>query len=151
VLEPPLTQQLMLLQCAAFVAMFHRLTGSARPDFNLEALQPLPIGSPSAEAIEELFSDASEGRRLQAAGKALCYLQGGGDAEALIAMARHHVVYGAGEPHDYKLPEAVLDSYAQLSDPAWRRRFLSAGMVQVKARAGRPGPLVAEVLELLKA
>jgi hypothetical protein len=145
------TQQLMLLQGAAVIAMFCRLTGVTRPEFSLEALEPLPFDGSSAEAIEELFVDASPGGRVRKAGKILGYLRRGGDSEALIAKARRHFVYGADEPHDYKLPEAALDNYAHLSDAGWRSRFLSANVVHFKARAERPGPVVAEVLELLQA
>jgi hypothetical protein len=144
------TQQLMLLQCAAFTAMFRQLTGTTGADFRLEALKALPLKGPSAGAIDELFSDVSAGRRLEAAGKALGYLQSGGDDEALIAMARHNCVYIADEPHDYKFSEAVFDSYSHLSDAAWRSRFLSANMVHFKARAKQPGPVVAEMMELLR-
>jgi hypothetical protein len=145
------TQQLLLLQCASFIAMFRRQTEASERGFNLEGLQPTPLEGPRGDAIEELFSDAAAGRRLRAAGKALGYLQSGGDVEALIAKARHHVVYGADEPHDYKFPEAVLDNYSHLSDPAWRHRFLSASLVQFKTGAHHPGPVVGEMLELLKA
>jgi hypothetical protein len=144
------TQQLMLLQCAAFIALFCRFTEARASDFNLEALQPLPLHGPSNEAIDELYADVSAGRRLQAAGKALGYLDGGGDPEALIARTRHHFVYYADEPHDYKFPEAVFENYAQLSNASWRRRFLSAGMAHFKAPAEHPSPLVQETLELLR-
>jgi hypothetical protein len=143
------TQQLLLLQCAAFMALFRQYTGATATDFNLEALQPLPLHRPTAEAMDELYAEVAAGRRLRAAGKALAYLQSDGDPEALIARARHHCVYYADEPHDYKYPEAVFDSYAQFSDAAWRRRFLSAGMAYFKAPAQRPGPVVQEALELM--
>jgi hypothetical protein len=145
------TQQQLLLQCAAFIALFRNYTRASASDFNLEALQPLPLHRPGAGAIDELFADVSAGRRLEAAGKALAYLQGGGDPEALIGTARHHFVYYADEPHDYKFPEAVFDNYLQLSDAAWRRRFLSAGMAHFKAPAQHPVPIVQETLELLQA
>jgi hypothetical protein len=145
------TQRLVLLQCAAFIAMFRQLTDATRPDFSLESLQRLPLDGPSIDAIDELFRDVSAGRRLQAAGKALGYLQSGGDGEALIARARHNCVYGADEPHDYKFSEAVFDNYSHLSDSAWRCRFLSANMAHFKSRAEQPGPVVAEMLELLQA
>ena len=74
----------------------------------------------------------------------------GGDAEALIASARHHLVYHADEAHDYKFSEAVFDNYSHLSDSAWRCRFLSAGMAYFKAPARRPGPVVEEIRELLQ-
>ncbi|HWX33694.1 MAG TPA: hypothetical protein VNZ53_40485 [Steroidobacteraceae bacterium] len=145
------TQQLTLLQCAAFIAMFRKLVNTTRPDINLEALQPLPLDGTAVEAIDEIFAEVSAGRRLHAARKSLSYLQTGGDAEALIAKARHHLVYNADEPHDYKFSEAVFDSYAQLANSAWRNRFLCAGMAYFKAPAKRPGPVVEQMLERLKA
>jgi len=145
------TQQLMLLQCAAFIAMFCKQVDATQADLSLEALQPLPLEHTSGEAIAEIFSDVSAGHRLQAARKSLGYLQNGGDAAALIANARHHLVYNAEEAHDYKFSEAVFDNYSQLSDSAWRQRFLSAGMAYFKAPAKRPGPVVEEIRELLRA
>jgi hypothetical protein len=144
------TQQLMVLQCAAFIALFRQYTGASASDFNLEALQPLPLHRPGVDAIDEIYADVSAGRRLQAAGKALGYLQSGADPEALIAKTRHHFVYHADEPHDYKFPEAVFENYSHLSDVAWRRRFLSAGMAHFKAPAQHPSPVVRETLELLQ-
>ena len=88
---------------------------------------------------------------MQTARKSLGYLQNGGDAEALIANGRHHLVYNADEAHDYKFAEAVFDNYSHLSDSAWRCRFLSAGMTYFKAPARRPGPVVEEIMELLQA
>jgi hypothetical protein len=145
------TQQLTLLQCAAFIAMFCKLVSATQPDISLEALQPLPLDSTAVDAIDEIFADVSAGRRLQAARKSLSYLQTGGDAEALIAKARHHLVYNADEPHHYKFSEAVFDSYAHLANSDWRCRFLSAGMAYFKAPARRPGPVVEQMLERLKA
>jgi hypothetical protein len=144
------TQQLLLLQCAAFIAMFRGFTGVSVSDFNLEALQPLPVHGPSKEALDEIYADLSAGHREQAAGKALGYLEGEGNPESLIAQTRQQVVYYADEPHDYKFPEAVFDTYAQFSDALWRRRFLSAGMAYYKAPAQHPVPLIQETLELLR-
>lgn len=145
------TQQLTLLQCAAFIAMFRKLVRTTQPDSSLEALQPLPLDGSAVDAIEEVFADVAAGRRFRAARKTLGYLQSGGDAEAIIAKARHHVVYNADEPHDYKFSEAVFDSFAHLSDSAWRCHFLSAGMAYFKAPAKWPGPVVEQILERLKA
>jgi hypothetical protein len=145
------TQQMSLLQCAAFIAMFRKILGAAQPDPGLEALQPLPLRGTAGSAIDEIFTDVSAGERLQAARKSLGYLRSGGDAEALIATARHHCVHYADEPHDYKFAEAVFDSFAHLSDPAWRSRFLSAGMAHFKAPARRLAPVVEEMLQRLGA
>ncbi len=146
------TRQLMLLQCAAFVAMFRRLANASAADFNLEELQPLPLQrTASAAAADEIFSDLAGGDRLQAVRKTLGYLHGGGDADGLIATARHHLVHGADEAHDYKFAEAVLDSYSQFPDSAWGRRFLSAAMAYFKAPTRQSAPIVRETIELLRA
>jgi hypothetical protein len=144
------TQQLLLLQCAAFMALFRTLTDPAPSDLDLEALHPLSPARMGVDAIGEIFSDLSAGDRWQAARKSLGYLQDGGDAEALINSARHHLVYHASEAHDYKFSEAVFDTYAHLSDSAGRRRYLSAGMAYFKAPGKRPAPIIEETLKLLR-
>lgn len=143
------TRQLALLQCAAFVAMFRQMTGARAADLNLTTLRPLQIEHAGEDAIAEVFSELSAGRRLQAAGKCLSYLQNGGDADRVIATARHQVVYGAQEAHDYKFAEAMFDNYAHFQDPPWRVRFLSAGMAYFKPPARRPGGVIEEARELL--
>lgn len=144
------TQQLALLQCASFIPMFREMTQAKDTDINLQKLQPLPLEHHGADPLEEIFSALAGEHRLQAARKSLAYLNNGGDASKLIASARHHVVYGAQEAHDYKFAEAVFDSCAQFQDPSWRSRFLSAGMAYFKQPTARPAPIVTETLKLLR-
>jgi hypothetical protein len=143
-------RQLTLLQCAAFIAMFRSLGGATLPGFSLDALEPQPLDHRGADAVEEIGSEVTAGRRLQAAGKALGYLEGGGDAEALITKTRQYLVNNAAEPHDYKFTEAMIDNRSHFADSAWRRRFLSVGVAQCKVAAERPSPIVAEMRELLR-
>jgi hypothetical protein len=145
------TCRLMLLQCASFVAMFRQMTGATAADLDLSALQPLPLDRAGGDrdALGEVFSGLSSGQRLQAARKCLGYLQTGGDPEQVIALARHHVVYGAEEAHDYKFAEAVFDTGSRFADSPWRSRFLSAGMAYFKAPAHRPQAVVDQARELL--
>ena len=145
------TQQLSLLQCAAFIAMFRNFVGATRSDVSLAALEPLPMDGAAVDAIDEIFAEVSAGRRMQAVRKSLGYLQSGNSAEALIAGVRQHVVYYADEPHDYKYAEAMFDAYTHLTDPAWRSRFLSAGMAYFKAPAKQRRPLVEQMLQRLSA
>jgi hypothetical protein len=65
----------MLLQCAAFIAMFRTQVNAAQPDFSLDALQSLPIDATGVDAIAEIFADVSAGDRLEAADKCLGYLR----------------------------------------------------------------------------
>lgn len=146
------TQQLALLQCAAFVAMFRQMTNTGESQFNLQKLEPQPLeGHSASQALEEIFSDLAARRRMQAARKSLGYLRSGGDADSLIATARRHLVYGAVEAHDYKFAEAVFDNYSQFPQAAWRAGFLSAAMAYFKAPTRRPVPIVDETIELLRA
>jgi hypothetical protein len=142
------TEQLALLQCAAYLAMVRELTGASATSFELDTLPPHPL-APNAASIDALYADVSAGRRLEAGSKVLGYLQGGGDPTALITRARHHVVYYAEEPHDYKFPEAVFDNYAQLPDGEWRQRFLSINVAHFTAPAPQPSDIVRETLERL--
>ena len=144
------TQQLLLLQCAAFTAMFRGMTHAMEKDINLRKLEPLPPERKDVDPLDEIFSDLSRGRRMDAARKSLSYLRTGGDANNLIATARRHLVYGAEEAHDYKFAEAVFDTYAQFPDPTWGASFLSAGMAYFKAPGQHPVPIVAETLKLLQ-
>jgi hypothetical protein len=146
------TQQLALLQCAAFVALFREMTNTGEQAVDLQKLQTQPLErGAQQQPIEEIFSDVSIQHRMQAAGKSLGYLRNGGDSASLIAAARHHLVYGAVEAHDYKFTEAVLDNYDQFPQSEdWRSRFLSAGMAYFKAPTRAPVPVVSETLERLK-
>jgi hypothetical protein len=147
------TQQLALLQCAAFVAMFRGMTNTAATAVNLTQLEAQPLERQAKQQpVEAIFADLSIRQRLLATRKSLGYLRDGGDADSLIAAARHHLVYGAVEAHDYKFAEAVFDNYAQFPDAEdWRTRFLSAGMAYFRAPAQHPVPIVAETLALLTA
>lgn len=142
-------QQLALLQCAAFIAMFRQITHTAETAVNLQTLEPLALEH-AGDPLEEIFSDVASGQRGAAMRKSLGYLRSGGDADRLIARARHHLVYGAREAHDYKLAEALFDNLAQLPDPLWRSRYLSAGIAYFKAPTPQPVPIVAETLKLLE-
>jgi hypothetical protein len=144
-------QKLTLLQCAAFIAMFREMTQTIETDCILQKLDPLPLEHRSADPLEEIFSELSGGRRLQAARKSVGYLRNGGNADDLISTARHHLVYGAEEAHDYKFAQAVFENYAQLPDPASRARLLSAGMAYFKAPTPRPVPIVEEASKLFQA
>jgi hypothetical protein len=153
------TQQLTLLQCAAFVTMFREDTGAHVNEFRLavelatepaHSAQAAPA-APRGATIAEILARIERDERRSAAHSTLRFLQSGGNDAALIAALRQQVVAQAREPHDYKYAEAVFDTYAHMPDEPWRRRFLSAGMALFKASAQGPTPLIAETRELLAA
>jgi hypothetical protein len=147
--EDEQTQQLALLQAAAFIAMFRGMVRATEKDVDLGRLEPLT--GTGADPLEEIFADLAAGHRRQAMRKSLGFLTRGGDADRLISQARHHVIRGAEEPHDYKLAEAVFDTAGQFPDPLWRSRYLAAGMAYFKAPAPHPVPVVEQTLRLLSA
>jgi len=148
--EDERTRQLMLLQCAAFIPMFRSFVGGTHPNLRIDGLQPLVPAGKGPESVEEIFSELSIDR-LRGASKTLGYLLDGGDAQQLLARARHYLVRHASDAHDYKFTEGVFEDYSQIADPAWRHRHLSAAMVYFKGPASRAHPVVAQAIELLDA
>jgi hypothetical protein len=144
------TRQLAMLQCGAFVALFGRLVGGARADLRIDALEPLPLEGAPHEALDEIFSGVP-GRRLDAARRTLAYLQGGGDADAWVARARHHLAHNVTESHDYKFAEAAFENAAHVGDAAWSARLLAASMTYLRGPVPvRPSPAIAEAVALLR-
>jgi len=144
------TRQLVLLQCAAFVAMFSRIVDDARAELRLEAIEPLAHTGTPGEALDEIFSDLP-GKRLDASRRTLAWLLAGGDASALIARARHHLAHDAAGSHDYKFAEAAFENAAHVGDAAWQARLLAAAMAYLPGPAPvRPSSAVAEALALLR-
>ena len=45
------------------------------------------------------------------------------------------------DPHDYKFSVAALEDYYHVS-PAWRDRFLAAGVLQLRGSGGKDNSLV---------
>jgi len=145
------TQQLALLQCAAYMAMFREFTRVSASTVNLPKLEPLPLSHAGSDPVEEIFADLAAGQRMPAIRKSLGYLSGGGDTHRLIATVRHHLVRAGQESHDYKLAEAVFENQAQVADPQARARYLAAGMIYFKGPARQLTPVVAEALKLMGA
>jgi len=144
------TQQVVLLQCAAFASMFRRLVGDARSDLRLDALEPLPLEGAPDEAVDEVFSSVPAARPV-AVRKALEYLLRGGDSAALVARARLHLAHNGTESHDYKFAEAAFENASHAADPAWRARLLAATLAYLTGPIpDRPNPAVKEAAELLR-
>jgi hypothetical protein len=126
------TRQLAMLQCAAFIAMFQRFSGNARPDLDLTALESLAIENTMESMIDEIFSELPD-NRLRAVRKALAYLGTGESAErTFVARARHYLAHHAGDAHDYKFAEAAFDNASRVADGAWRARLLAASLAYLR-------------------
>ena len=144
------TQQLMLLQAAAFVPLFRaRVRGEDRLA-SLEAIEPIPVGTPDAEALEDIFSGGRRGKS-RAVGKALSYLEVGGAMRPLTDRIRHYLVDRANDSHNFKFAEALVETYAWTPGSPWRDRHLGAGFVYLNGPWTRSNSIIREARELLDA
>jgi hypothetical protein len=136
------TRRLLMLQNAAFLPLFRQAMGGRDKvrDLRLGSLEP---GSPTETgtgAIEAIFAAASHDR-MEAARKALAYLQSGHDPRALIDAARRLVFLKGNDAHDYKYSSAALEDYFHTS-PAWRDRYLASSLFLLPSSGERDNDLV---------
>ncbi len=148
--DDPETQQLMLLQCAAFIPMFRaRIRGQDRLA-SLDALDPVAIGTSNTEALEDIFSDERRSKSTTM-GKTLSYLEAGGAVQPLIDRVRYYMVDTATNSHDYKFAEAVFENHSWTPRSPWRDRYLGAGFVYFKGPRARSNSVIREARALLNA
>ena len=112
-------------------------------DFAIDKLVPLATETSGAEAVEEIFSDVSRDR-MQAARKALAYLDAGGAPGTLIDAARRLVFLKGDDSHDYKFSSAVLEDYHHIAS-GLRDRYLAASLFRLHGSGDRDNRLVGRV------
>ena len=147
------TQQLMLMQGAAFIPRFRGMSGRARRGVAaLNEFEPLALDSPTAdtEALDEVFS-AGRAARSQAIGKTLAYLEGGGAVQPLVDRIRHYLVANGTNSHHYKFAEAAIENHALTPHSPWRDRYLAAGFAYFNGPWNRTNATVRGARELLEA
>lgn len=138
----PETRLLLLLQGAAFMAMFRESMGLRPADGpRIDAIEPMTGVAPNPEALEAIFAAVNQDRML-AARRTLAYLEGGGSPEELLTAARRLIFLKGNNSHDYKFSSAALEDYYHLS-PAWRNRYLATAMFNLRGSGGADNPLVA--------
>ncbi len=144
------TRLLLLLQAAAFMAMFREsmnLKGDGGP--RVDRLEPAELKTSGPEALEAIFAEIS-GSRQEATRKTLAYLQQGGSPEALLTAARRLIFLKGTNSHDYKFSSALLEDFQHVS-PEWRNQFLAAGMYNLRGSRERDNPLVQRTRAALSA
>lgn len=155
------TRLMMLLQAASFMPLFRDAArvGNGAGEVRVDRFEPAEADGGNAKgdeketgnaaaaggagddaALEAVFADAGRDH-LAAARKALAYLDGTGRADRLMHAARRLVFLKGDNAHDYKFSSAVLEDYAHLS-PAWRNRFLAAGMFYFPGSGQKENSLV---------
>ena len=148
------TQQLMLLQGAAFIPRFRGMSGRARRGVaRLDELEPLPMEAPVAsgtDALDEVFT-TGRNARAQAMGRTLAYLEAGGAVQPLVDRIRHYLVANGTNSHHYKFAEAAIENHALSPRSPWRDRYLAAGFAYFNGPWNRTNATVRGARELLEA
>jgi hypothetical protein len=148
------TRRLLLLQNAAFIAMFRdamRGRGGVK-DVTIEQLTPAD-GDSDGGSVDAIFADLGKDPML-AARKMLRYLkQPSGDSSAakdFMNAARVLVFLKGNDAHDYKFSSAVLEDYYHVS-PEWRDVYLASNIFKLRSSKDRDNSLVERTREALKA
>jgi len=132
------TRRFMLLQMASFLPLF-RGDAEANPRVSIDSFEPLDT-APGDDPVAGIFSNL-RANRLEAAQKALGYLQGGGEAKEFITTAQRLIYMKGRDSHDYKFSSAIIEDYHHLS-PGLRDRFLAASVHWLKGADEPDSPLV---------
>jgi hypothetical protein len=132
------TRRLLLLQNAAFMALYRGKQG--RAGVRIDSLEPTPTKASGPGAIEEIFAEISSDR-LAASRKILSYLRLSPDAKPLADAARRLIFLKGHDSHDYKYSSAVLEDYSCMA-PLWRDRYLAATAFYLKSSAAPDNDLV---------
>lgn len=132
------TRRLLLLQAAAFLALFRG--NRLKSERLIDQLAPLPMKAGAPDALGEIFAEIGADR-FTAARKALAYLEANPDPREFIHAARKFIFLKGRDSHDYKFSSAVLEDYAHVS-PVWRARFLAASVFNLRGSSGPDNELV---------
>ncbi|NJN05808.1 MAG: hypothetical protein HC814_04775 [Rhodobacteraceae bacterium] len=131
------TRRMLLLQNAAFIALFRQAAigrGMKPNGVRIDTLEPLTPKAAGAGAVEEIFADTSR-NKLVAAQKTVAWLGAGGDARPFLNAARRLLFLKGTDSHDYKFASAVLEDFFHVT-PAQRNRFLAASAFYLRGSGG---------------
>ena len=137
------TRRMLLLQNAAFVALFRNAMGGRGRvgDTRLDELDPqMPEGGNDG-ALDEIFRLVRR-EPMSAAKGVLAYLKNQGDPKQVIDAARVLVFLKGTNSHDYKYSSAVLEDYYNISSK-WRDLYLASGVFNLRSSEDRDNQLVA--------
>ena len=140
---PPQTRLMLLLQNAAFLPLFRDAVGQKNlSSAHVDEFEPKAV-SGKEDGVGEIFTEISASR-LEAARKALGWLQQTGRAEELMHAARRLVFLKGTDAHDYKFSSAVLEDYYHLS-PKWRDRYLATSLFYLPGSGAPDNKLVQRI------
>jgi hypothetical protein len=135
------TRRLLLLQGAAFLALFHKRMGSQRrSDLHIDTLAGSDCKTKGAEAVAEILAEVSKDR-VGAARKLLtCAESGAIEPEAFMGGARRLVFNKGNDAHDYKFTFAANEDFYHVSTPL-RHRYLATSVFHLHGTGDRDNTL----------
>jgi hypothetical protein len=133
------TRRMLLLQNAAFLAMFRQAMGAKIGSQKLDELAPVAPGK-GEKPVDEIFADVGRDK-MTAAAKTLAYLDSNRDPSAFVDAARVLIFLKGSNAHDYKFSSAVLEDFRHVS-PVWRNRYLAASVFNLRGSAAPDNKLV---------
>ena len=137
------TRRLLLLQNAAFLAMF-RDAMQNRGKIKDVTIDELSQAEPDDTPVDEILGNLGKDP-MQAAKSLLGNLkQSSADASGardFIDAARVLVFLKGNDAHDYKFSSAVLEDYYHVS-PEWRDVYLASNVFKLRSSADRDNSLV---------
>jgi hypothetical protein len=147
------TRRMLLLQTAAFLAMFRQAMGSrgqVREDIRIDTLEKADFKATGAEAVAEVFAAVRRNRdNVPAARKALALLAADPAAGPALVAAGQRLVFNKGrDSHDYKFSSAVLEDYHHVT-PHWRPRHLMSSLFWLHGSGDPDNQLIERAREAL--
>jgi hypothetical protein len=140
------TRQLLLLQNAAFVAMFRDAMGGRGKvkERSVADLVSEKASKPEEIVVDRIFAELRE-KPMSAARNLLAYLQqsstDAATANDVMDTARMLVFLKGDDAHDYKFSSAILEDYYHVS-PEWRNQCLAANSFMLPSSTDRDNQLV---------
>ncbi|MGI6415210.1 MAG: hypothetical protein ACOX1P_06030 [Thermoguttaceae bacterium] len=138
------TRRLVLLQNAAFLAMFRQAMGARGQvgDFAIDELKPADRAPGADKPIEAIFAQVNRDSS-EAARATLAYAEGGGPLKPWINQARRLVVRKGSSVHDYKFASAAFEDAGEIS-PQWAGRYLAAAAFLLQGSGKPDNPLIGQ-------
>ncbi len=140
------TRRMLMLQGAAFLAMFRQAMGGrgrVREDVRIDTLEKADFKATGADAVAEIFDGVRRnGENEPAARKALAFLESGPAAGPALVAAGQRLVFSKGrDSHDYKFSSAALEDYHNAT-PHWRNRLLTSSLFWLHGSGDRDNDLI---------
>jgi hypothetical protein len=137
------TRRFLMLQCAAFLAMFGQrmAKGRLRDDLQVDRLEKVEPQAKGAEAIAEVLADISKDRVLAARKTLALAERDPAGVDPLMTAARRLIFNKGRDAHDYKFSSAALEDYYHAT-PAARARCLATAMFNLHGTGDRDNALI---------